>query len=105
MPLRYEDVDPLSPSRNQNKSMWVSVGEGKNREGLMYQDLTQQMVVAFQHLRCQTPRQASDERKAQLNRLVKLREKLQLEELELTKADVVASLEVAAAEERKIRRQ
>ncbi|KAI5323866.1 hypothetical protein L3X38_032939 [Prunus dulcis] len=32
MPLRYEDVDLLNPSRNQNRSIWVSVGEGKNRE-------------------------------------------------------------------------
>ena len=47
----------------------------------------------------------TDKRQAQLDRLVELREKLWLEELELAKADAVASLEAAAAEEIKLHRE
>ncbi|KAI5335379.1 hypothetical protein L3X38_025512 [Prunus dulcis] len=47
----------------------------------------------------------ADKRQAQLDRLVELREKLRLEELELAKADAVALLEAAAAEEMKICRE
>ncbi|CAL2229266.1 unnamed protein product [Prunus armeniaca] len=52
---------------------------------------------------CKAELEWADKRQAQLDRLVKLREKLRLEELELPKADAVASLEAASAEEMKVR--
>ncbi|CAL9021378.1 unnamed protein product [Prunus brigantina] len=50
---------------------------------------------------CNAEFEWADERQTQLNRLVELREKLCLEELELAKAEM-ASLEAAAAEEMKM---
>ncbi|KAI5312890.1 hypothetical protein L3X38_042064 [Prunus dulcis] len=142
MPLRYEDVDLLNPSRNQNRSMWVSVGEGKNREvayvprprpvdgsgiptfqmpntkaGQWYMSRSSKLppipLSKTQTRKAQRQYAASwniefewaDERQAPFYRLVELQEKLRLEELELAKVDDVASLEAAAAEERKICQQ
>ncbi|KAL6273093.1 hypothetical protein ACE6H2_023785 [Prunus campanulata] len=142
MPLKYEDVDPLNPSQDKNRSMWVSVGEGKNRDvayvsrprpsdgsgvptfkmpntkaGQWYRSRgsklppiplskTQTRRAQRQYAAtCKAELEWADERQAQLNRLVDLREKLRLEELEFAKADAVASLEAAAAEDMKIHRQ
>ncbi|CAL9005191.1 unnamed protein product, partial [Prunus brigantina] len=139
-PLRYEDID--SPYLSQNRSMWVSVGEGKSRDvacisrprpadgngvptfkvpntkaGQWYRSRgpklppvplskTQTRMAQRQYATtCKAELDWADKRQAQLDRLVELREKLRLEELELDKADAVASLEVAAAEEMKIRRE
>ncbi|CAL2247897.1 unnamed protein product [Prunus armeniaca] len=139
-PLRYEDID--SPDSSQNRSMWISVGEGKSRDvayvsrprpadgngvptfkvpntkaGQWYRSRgpklppvplskTQTRRAQRQYATtCKAELDWADKRQAQLDRLVELREKLQLEELELAKADAVASLEAAAAEEMKIRRE
>ncbi|KAL6279234.1 hypothetical protein ACE6H2_016115 [Prunus campanulata] len=130
MPLRHADVDPLNPSRNQNRSMWISVNEGKNQDmdyvsrpcpadgsgiptfkmpntkaGQWYMSRcsklptvtlskTQTSMAQRKYAAsCNAEFEWADERQAQLNRLVELREKLRLEELELAKADAVTSLE------------
>ncbi|KAI5343006.1 hypothetical protein L3X38_010882 [Prunus dulcis] len=88
--------------------MWVSVGEGKNQE-VAYVSRPRLVdgrgVPTFKMPNIKAEFEWADETQAQLNLLVELREKLRLEELELAKANVVASLEAAVAEERKIRRQ
>ncbi|KAI5313219.1 hypothetical protein L3X38_042393 [Prunus dulcis] len=107
-PLRYEDID--SPDSSQNQSMWISVGEGKSLDVAYVSRPCPADGSGVSTFKVQTQRRANElewanKRQAQLERLVKLREKLQLEESELAKADVVASLEAAAAEEIKIRRE
>ncbi|CAL9019080.1 unnamed protein product, partial [Prunus brigantina] len=119
-PHSPRDMTDIRPNKRplheyQDGSMWVSVGEGKNREvayvsrprpadGSGIPTFKMPNTKAGQWYRSREF-EWEDERQAQLNRLVELREKLWLEELELAKADVVASLEAAAAEERKIRWQ
>ncbi|KAI5312856.1 hypothetical protein L3X38_042030 [Prunus dulcis] len=132
-PLRYEDID--SPDSSQNRSMWISVGEGENRDmayvsrprlangsgvptfkvpntkaGQWYRSKgpklplvplskTQTRRTQRQYATtCKMELEWADKRQVQLDRLVKLREKLQLEELELAKANAVASLEADAVE-------
>ncbi|KAL6285532.1 hypothetical protein ACE6H2_009922 [Prunus campanulata] len=52
---------------------------------------------------CKAELEWADKGQAQLDRLVEPRDELRLEELELAKADTVASLDVASTEEMKIR--
>ncbi|KAI5338996.1 hypothetical protein L3X38_018268 [Prunus dulcis] len=105
-PRRYEDVDPLNSSQNQNGSIWLLVVEGKSQDVVMCQDLAQRMVVCsnFQDAKPQESAWAN-KRQAQLKRLVELREKLRLEELELAKANVIALLKAATTEEMRLRRE